>query len=99
MRSRLRSHAPHLLLLACCTLCSVGLSSQSSTPEGSALRVRVDSLLDQPAPATEWLKLGPDALTVLQQIFNDPSAQPDRRARALATLGEMELPGVLEQLV
>ena len=68
------------------------LTQSRAAQAQSDVRARVESLLDRAAPAQDWKPLGPDALRVLEQLFNDPATQPERRARALAAMGLLDVP-------
>ncbi|HLL53746.1 MAG TPA: HEAT repeat domain-containing protein [Myxococcaceae bacterium] len=56
------------------------------------LRAKLEEMLDRSAPAAEWKTVGADGVAALEQIFNDPAVQPERRARALLALAATGLP-------
>jgi HEAT repeat protein len=62
------------------------------------LRTQVDALLARSAPLEEWRKLGPETLDVLEQVFNDPAAQPEQRTRALIAIGHLEQPAAMDRV-
>jgi hypothetical protein len=49
-------------------------------------------MLERNAAPAEWKALGQDGLVALEQIFNDPAVQPERRGRTLGAMGATELP-------
>jgi HEAT repeat protein len=92
-------------LAGCATGTAKAPAEEGSPPTQSAaalkqgsVREQVDGLLDRSASLDEWRQLGPDALSVLEQIFNDPAAQPDRRTRALIAIGHLEHPNAMERI-
>ncbi len=65
------------------------------------LKARVEALLSgyEFVPSEEHFKpLGPQALTVLEQIFNDPSALPTRRNNAVAAMALVDNPAAESKL-
>jgi HEAT repeat protein len=65
--------------------------SRAAQAQGS-LRAKVEAMLERNAAPAEWKALGQDGLVALEQIFNDPAVQPERRERSLAAMGATELP-------
>lgn len=67
----------------------------------AGLRDAVDALLSgyERVPTEEdWKRLGPDALGVLEQIYNDPAALPSRRTRAVASMAQVDNPEAVSRL-
>lgn len=64
------------------------------------LREKVEALLggERAPSAEEWKKLGPEALWVLEQIYNDPAALPSRRTRAVASMALVDDPAAIAHL-
>lgn len=84
--------APNLLgLLLACALCG-GAGGPADVPAA------VEALLSRDAPATEWRKLGPEAVAVLERILEAPATRLERRIQALTALGRLEHPGVVDRL-
>ncbi len=46
----------------------------------------------------DWRKLGPDALPVLERIFNDPNALKSTRSRAVSSMGQVAHPDASARL-
>lgn len=65
----------------------------------SELRAKVEALLARGGSAQDFNALGKDGLRVLEQIFNDPATQPDRRGRALAAMGQLDQPEAAARLL
>ncbi len=98
-------------LLLCATGCASQASKQAAeearAPAPSPakapgeLRPKVEALLSgyERIPTDEdWKRLGPEALGVLLQIYQDPAQLPSTRTRAVASLAQVDNPAAVDAL-
>jgi HEAT repeat protein len=65
------------------------------------LKAKVEALLSgyERIPTDEdWKRLGPDALGVLEQLYNDPAQLPSTRTRAVASMAQVDNPAAVDSL-
>lgn len=70
-------------------------------PGPEELRPKVEALLngyEYVPTAEDWKRLGPNALTVLQDIAKDTTQLPTRRTRAVASMGQVDNPNAGQTL-
>lgn len=73
-----------------------------TAPAKGDLRSQVEALLsgyERVPTAEDWKRLGPEALEVLEAIFQDPKALPSTRTRAVASMALVDNPAAVQRLV